>query len=67
MNNKLLTWLFGDGTMNRWISYILMFCGSIMIITSFFNEDMRWTFWFGTFSLVLGIGGYFNPPKDNNN
>jgi len=54
--------------MNRWISYILMFCGSIMIITSFFNEDMRWTILgFGTFSLVLGIGGYFNPPKNNNN
>ena len=68
MNNKLLTWLFGDGTMKRWISYLLMFCGSIMIITSFFNEDMRWTILgFGTFSLVLGIGGYFNPPKDNNN
>ena len=64
MKNKILNALFGDGTMDRWISYILIVCGCILIFCSFFNEDMRWTaLGLGTFSLVLGIGGYFNPRK----
>jgi uncharacterized membrane protein HdeD (DUF308 family) len=64
MKNKLLNVLFGDGTVKRWISYILIVCGIINITLSFFNEDMRWTaLGLGTFSLVLGIMGYFNPPK----
>ncbi len=67
MKNKLLNVLFagaGDGTMKRWISYILIVCGIINITLSFFNEDMRWiALGLGTFSLVFGIGGYFNPPK----
>ena len=64
MKNKLLNVLFGDGTVKRWISYILIVCGIINITLSFFNEDMKWTaLGLGTFSLVLGIMGYFNPPK----
>ena len=64
MKNKLLNVLFGDGTVKRWISYILIVCGIINITLSFFNEDMKWTaLGLGTFSLVLGIGGYFNRPK----
>ena len=56
--------LFGDGSVKRWISYILIVCGIINITLSFFNEDMKWTaLGLGTFSLVLGIGGYFNRPK----
>ena len=56
--------LFGDGTVKRWISYILIVCGIINITLSFFNEDMKWTaLGLGTFSLVLGIMGYFNTPK----
>jgi hypothetical protein len=64
MKNKILNVLFGDGTMKRWISYILIVCGIINITLSFFNEDMRWiALGLGTFSLAFGIGGYFNPPK----
>ena len=67
MKNKILNVLFAgasDGTMKRWISYILIVCGCILIFNSFFNEDMRWAaLGLGTFSLVLGIGGYFNRPK----
>ena len=56
--------LFGDGTVKRWISYILIVCGIINITLSFSNEDMKWTaLGLGTFSLVLGIMGYFNTPK----
>jgi len=56
--------LFGDGSVKRWISYILIVCGIINITLSFFNEDMKWTaLGLGTFSLVLGIMGYFNTPK----
>ena len=43
MKNKLLNMLFGDGTVKRWISYILIVCGIINITLSFFNEDMKWT------------------------
>jgi len=64
MKNKLLNMLFGDGSVKRWISYILIVCGIINITLSFFNEDMKWTaLGLGTFSLVLGIMGYFNTPK----
>ena len=56
--------LFGDGSVKRWISYIFIVCGIINITLSFFNEDMKWTaLGLGTFSLVLGIMGYFNTPK----
>jgi len=64
MKNKILNVLFGDWTVKRWISYILIVCGIINITLSFFNEDMRLFFFLlGIFSLALGIGGYFNPPK----
>ncbi|SVB74488.1 uncharacterized protein METZ01_LOCUS227342 [marine metagenome] len=64
MKNKILNVLFGDWTVKRWISYILIVCGIINITLSFFNEDMRWiALGLGTFSLAFGIGGYFNPPK----
>ena len=63
-NSDKMSKKYSDGTMPLIISYILIVCGCILIFTSFFNEDMRWTaLGLGTFSLVLGIGGYFNRPK----
>ena len=57
-----------DGTMPLIISYILIICGSIMIVLIFFDKGddviFKWTKLFlGPLSLFLGIGGYRNRPK----
>jgi uncharacterized membrane protein HdeD (DUF308 family) len=69
MKNKILNVLFGDGTMKRWISITLIILGIINITLSLYNpneEDVTIFIGFGIFLLALGIGGYFNPPKNNN-
>jgi len=59
MKNKILN-VFSPFA-NTLFIYIYLVSGCILIFCSFFNEDMRWAaLGLGTFSLVLGIGGYFN-------
>ena len=59
---------YSNGAMPLIISYILIVCGSGMIILLFFDKGddalLKWTkLLLGPLSLFLGIGGYRNRPK----
>ena len=67
-NNDKMSKKNSDGTMPLIISYILIICGSIMIVLIFFDKGddviLKWTkLLLGPLSLFLGIGGYRNRPK----